>query len=73
MGAFHQKDDPTVAKLEGEPKLQGEGVVSGSRRGGQDGGTGHGRQWTVKDARKGPSRIRGRVRAGAISSYLHCG
>lgn len=22
--------------------------------GGQDGGTGHERQWTVKDARKGP-------------------
>lgn len=29
-------------------------------------------KWTVK-ARKGPSRIRVRVRAGAISSYLHCG
>lgn len=50
-------------------------MVSGSRSGGQDGGTGHERQWTVKDARKGPSRIRVRVRvrAGAISSYLHCG
>ena len=24
MGAFHQKGDPTVAKLEGEPELQGE-------------------------------------------------
>ena len=25
VGAFHQKGDPTVAKLEGEPELQGGG------------------------------------------------
>lgn len=48
-------------------------MVSGSHSGGQDDGTGDGREWKVKDARKGPSRIRGRVRAGVISLYLHCG
>ena len=48
-------------------------MVSGSHSGGQDDGTGDGREWKVKDARKGPSRIRGRVRAGAISLYIHCG